>query len=191
MVIRYTENMVVRTIPIFRSRRILILVGVTIACAWIALGQEKSAEPEIVIAAKGARPSPPPGAGGIIVLSEGFGSTCKRTSDAKTPQIDSATLTSIAEAMGAPVTRITISSRGRSWKKDGDIRRHILQVLSARTNELAPGIDWDEGVATDLIGTIQFADGKVGSFEESGGHVCFNAHSGAAIFARVQLKASQ
>jgi hypothetical protein len=176
-----------------RALFIFILMGTAIACSCSALAQQKSREPKIVIAPKRPRPTAPPrpGEGAIFLGVNGFGSTCKASRDAKSPFFNPYKTATIADVMGAPIAKITITSYGDGWKKDDAIRARVLQVLSVETNDFAPGIEWDESAFVDLVGTIQFADGKEGAFEESAGHVCFNDHNGAAIFTRVQLKAAQ
>jgi hypothetical protein len=172
---------------------ISILLGAVIACSSTSLTQEKPTEPKIVVEAKGPRPNQyaPPGSGGIFIIAHRFGETCKATVDTDSPHFPFDKPTSITDAMGAPVTEIDIASYGQSWKKEDDIRSHVLQVLSEKSSEFAPGILWDEAVAIDLVGTIQFADRKKGAFEESAGHLCFNDHNGGAIFTRVRLEKTQ
>jgi hypothetical protein len=145
------------------------------------LAQEKTPILKVVIAAKKATMP----ARGFLPMN--FGSTCRATSDAQSPYFGSYKSFSIAEMMSDPAAVLRITSYGPAWKNRDELRAHVLQVLSTETNESGAGEEWQEGVFTDIVGTIQFASKKEGAFEESGGHVCFNDHGGAVIWSRVRL----
>jgi hypothetical protein len=145
-------------------------------------GQEVAPPPKILIEAK----TPTAPNAGDRALN--FGSTCRATSGAKSPFYSSYKPASIAEMLGAPVTEIRITRYGTEWKSHDEIRATITLAWNARSDGASPYAPWDEGAWTDIVGTIQFKDGRKSAFEESAGHVCFLVHGGAAIWTRVPVK---
>jgi hypothetical protein len=163
--------------PPLTKRVLLIGLFVLFSCA-TAPAQNKVSRKITIVAKKPTMPLDG-------IASMGFGATCRATSDAQSPYFRNYKPVAISDVLGAAVKSIAITSYSPEWKNREEIRLHVLQVLNAQASEFAPGIEWDEGVFVDVVGTIQFADGKKGAFEESAGHVCFNDYKGAVIFTRI------
>jgi hypothetical protein len=173
------------------SRLILLLI---LPGAFAASAPQTATLPRIVVSAKkGTAPNKAPrpltGGGGIVFLANHpFGANCHAVGDARSPYYSSYKPTSIAGMMGGPVAAIRITQYGNGWKSPDELRATIAKVWAAQSDGAAPGAEWDEAVFTDIVGSIEFKDGTTRAFEESGGHVCFVDHNGAAIWTRVPVK---
>jgi hypothetical protein len=160
----------------------LLALFVAFSIGATAPAQQKSPQPKILIEAK----APTSYVGGIMPMT--FGSTCHATSDAKSPYLGTYKPVTIADLLAEPVAIVKVTAYGTRWTSPDEIRGRLLQVLVAGADAPLPYEPWDEGVFPDIVATIQFADKKRGTFEESGGHVCFTDPSGAVIWTRVRLE---
>jgi hypothetical protein len=157
--------------------------------------QDKTKDPKFVFDLE--KPAPPNNSNGKDpagtdgashpAIPPPFGKACGSYGAARDGYRNFDSPVSISELFGAPIEVITIRRLGPGQEKLSreELRKHILTVLSAQTVEVSRYADWDEGVWSGIVATIQFYDHTKGILEESGGHVCFSDYAGTVWWLRI------
>ena len=95
----------------------------------------------------------------------------------------------IAELFGAPIEVVRIRRYSPGRKSADDVKKHVAEILGMHAwPGLFGSVPWQEVVFADIVATVQFSDHTEGTFEESGGHVCFSNHSGSAFWTRAVVR---
>jgi hypothetical protein len=163
--------------------------------------QDKNKDPRVVVEldkhppANDANAKEPASADGAAHLSpaEPFGKACSAFGAAKDGYRNFDRPFAVNELFGAPIAVVIIRRLGTGQEKSDrdELRKHIVEVLSAQTTEVSRYVDWDEWVPLGIVATIQFADRSKGVLEESGGHVCFSDYAGTVWWLRIPVTPKQ
>jgi hypothetical protein len=131
----------------------------------------KDSKSEAAGDAKGSSPSTP---------GESFGKTCRASAATRDAYKNLDEPAAIADLIGAPIAivRVRRVAAGKDKVDREEVRKQIIKLLNATTEEVSRYAPWDEPVPAGLVATIQFFDHSKGVLEESGGHVCFSDYSG-------------
>jgi hypothetical protein len=188
-----------------RLQYFLVILALAVVAAQPGYAQDKSPDknkdPRVVVELEKRSPTSdsnakdPASADGTTHLSpaEPFGKACSAFGAAKDGYRNFDRPFSVNELFGAPIAVVIIRRLGAGQEKaDRDeLRKHIVEVLSAQTTEVSRYVDWDEWVPLGIVATVQFSDRTKGVLEESAGHVCFSDYTGTVWWLRIPVSAKQ